>query len=332
MVARACVDGSGPKRSPCALAAAVMSSRIAPGSTVAVRASGSTDEHPVQVPREVEHDARPDRVARRRRAGAAAGERRRRASRATASAAATSSACRGNTTTLRDDPVVATRPRSTRRGGASRSSTSVTPAKRSGAPPVRRSRDPLSRTAARSEPAGLDDPAEELPGARLARVRRRPASGGPCSSTRPPSRKQTWSATSRAKAISCVASSIVMPSFFSSRIRREHLADELGVERAGDLVEEHQPRLGDQRARDRDALLLSAGQFVRTRLGLVARARPVRASPSPRPRPARACILCTRRGAERDVVDHAQVREQVERLEHDADLGAHLVRVRRAGR
>ena len=42
MLARACDDGSGPNRSPCLAAAAVMSSRIAPGSTTAVRASGST--------------------------------------------------------------------------------------------------------------------------------------------------------------------------------------------------------------------------------------------------------------------------------------------------
>ena len=43
IVARAWVDGSGPKRSPCRPAAAVMSSRIAPGSTTAVRASGSIE-------------------------------------------------------------------------------------------------------------------------------------------------------------------------------------------------------------------------------------------------------------------------------------------------
>ncbi len=41
MLARACVDGSGPNRSPCAAAAAVMSSSTVPGSTVAVRADAS---------------------------------------------------------------------------------------------------------------------------------------------------------------------------------------------------------------------------------------------------------------------------------------------------
>ena len=42
MLARECVDGSGPNRSPCPAAAAVMSSSIAPGWTPAVCASGST--------------------------------------------------------------------------------------------------------------------------------------------------------------------------------------------------------------------------------------------------------------------------------------------------
>ena len=75
MLARACVDGSGPKRRPCPAAAAVMSSRIAPGSTTAVRASGSTERHPVQVPGKVQHDAGADRVARDRGTAAAAGDR-----------------------------------------------------------------------------------------------------------------------------------------------------------------------------------------------------------------------------------------------------------------
>ena len=42
MVARECVEGSGPKRSPCGAAAAVMSSSTVPGSTSAVCCSGST--------------------------------------------------------------------------------------------------------------------------------------------------------------------------------------------------------------------------------------------------------------------------------------------------
>ena len=47
----------------------------------------------------------------------------------------------------------------------------------------------------------------------------------------------------------------------------EHLADELRVERRGRLVEQHQLRVHRQRARDRDALLLAAGE--RHRVGVV---------------------------------------------------------------
>ncbi len=44
---------------------------------------------------------------------------------------------------------------------------------------------------------------------------------------------------------------------------REHLADELGVERRRRLVEEHHLGVEAQRARDRDALLLAARQLAR---------------------------------------------------------------------
>ena len=40
----------------------------------------------------------------------------------------------------------------------------------------------------------------------------------------------------------------------------QHLVDHLGVERGGGLVEEHDPRLHGERARDGDALLLAAGE------------------------------------------------------------------------
>ena len=75
MLARECVEGSGPNRRPCPAAAAVMSSRIAPGSTTAVRASGIDRQDPVQVLREVEHDTGSDGVARDGGAGPPAGDR-----------------------------------------------------------------------------------------------------------------------------------------------------------------------------------------------------------------------------------------------------------------
>ena len=42
----------------------------------------------------------------------------------------------------------------------------------------------------------------------------------------------------------------------------EHFLDHFGVERRGRLVEQHRDRVHRQRARDRDALLLAAGQFA----------------------------------------------------------------------
>ena len=53
----------------------------------------------------------------------------------------------------------------------------------------------------------------------------------------------------------------------------EDLGDQHGVERARDLVEQHDVGLHRQRAHDRDALLLSAREPVRVLLGLVVRAR-----------------------------------------------------------
>jgi hypothetical protein len=48
----------------------------------------------------------------------------------------------------------------------------------------------------------------------------------------------------------------------------EHLADHFGIERRGRLVEQHRDRVHRQRARDRDALLLAAGQFGRVFVAL----------------------------------------------------------------
>ena len=106
----------------------------------------------------------------------------------------------------------------------------------------------------------------------------------------------------------------------------EHLGDELGVERARDLVEQQQPRLHRQRPDDGHALLLSAGEPVGILVALVREAEAVeelvRASvglrpsqPQRLPRP------------ERDVVEHGHVREEVERLEDDPDPAPHAVDV-----
>ena len=98
----------------------------------------------------------------------------------------------------------------------------------------------------------------------------------------------------------------------------EHLADELGVERRGDLVEQHHVRLHHQRARDRDALLLAARELVRMLVRLLL-------EPDLRQQHVRARLglaaaeLADASRRERDVVEHGQVREQVELLEDHPD-------------
>ena len=67
---------------------------------------------------------------------------------------------------------------------------------------------------------------------------------------------------------------IVMPCCGEIAHEPQHLVDELGVERGGDLVEEQHLRLHRHRARDRDALLLAAAELVGVG------ARPFRPSPT----------------------------------------------------
>ena len=76
-------------------------------------------------------------------------------------------------------------------------------------------------------------------------------------------------AMSRAKAISWVASIIVVPCSASARTTVSTSPDQLRVERGGDLVEEQQGRLRAQRAHQRDPLLLAAGHPVGVLVRLV---------------------------------------------------------------
>jgi hypothetical protein len=107
---------------------------------------------------------------------------------------------------------------------------------------------------------------------------------------------------------------------------QQHLADHLGVERAGGLVEQHQRRLHRERARDGHALLLAAGEFARPRVGLVRQAHALQQRH-------RALVgLLAREAAQlhgrhRAVLQHREVREQVELLEHEADARAEGVHV-----
>ena len=65
---------------------------------------------------------------------------------------------------------------------------------------------------------------------------------------------------------------MVMPSLASPRIVSSTSLTQLGIERGGHLVEQQDLRLQRQRARDRDALLLAAGQLVGVGVVLVRQA------------------------------------------------------------
>src|SRR3954469_8135365 len=96
-----------------------------------------------------------------------------------------------------------------------------------------------------------------------------------------------------------------------------------GVEIAGRLVGEHDARLSDDGARDGDALLLAAGELRRK----VMNARRKSDAIERRQReflPLAGCDLAIQ---QRDlhVVEHRQIRDEVEALEHEAELlVAHL--------
>ena len=101
----------------------------------------------------------------------------------------------------------------------------------------------------------------------------------------------------------------------------EHLADHLGVERRGRLVEQQHLRLHGERPGDADALLLAAGELAGIFVDLVLEpdARQQLARPLVRVGPGQAAHPHRR---QRDVAQHGHVRKEVEALEHHADLGA----------
>ena len=111
----------------------------------------------------------------------------------------------------------------------------------------------------------------------------------------------------------------------------QHFADQLGIERRGRLVEQHHLRPHGERARDRRALLLASGEMG----GIVApfvgdadfREQRARFLDAFR---ARALLHMHRRLDQ--VLQHRQMRPQVEALEHHAEFGADAVDLAPVGR
>ena len=161
-------------------------------------------------------------------------------------------------------------------------------------------------------PRGVRMPVRRLRAARPAvnavRGRSSVSRVGPCSMMWPWPRTMTRSASVRASRMSCVTMIAVRSLSTRSSVRR--MAGRDGdVESREGLVQEQQLRVGGERARDRDALRLTAGQFGGSaggELDGIHFAQPVQGDLVGS---RLADALAAR--AERDVLEHAEMREQV---------------------
>ena len=106
----------------------------------------------------------------------------------------------------------------------------------------------------------------------------------------------------------------------------QHFVDHFRIERRSRFIEQHGDRIHAQRAGDGDALLLAAGQLTGELVGMGGEADALQQLQA----------LLARGGLvalehfhlrQRQVVDDRQVREQLEVLEHHADLGTQLRQV-----
>src|SRR5450830_808752 len=104
----------------------------------------------------------------------------------------------------------------------------------------------------------------------------------------------------------------------------EHLLDHFRIERAGRLVEQHHFRAHAQCARDRDPLLLAAGELRRIFLGLLQNAH-AREVLHRQLFGLRLWHLAHPDRRQRAVLENREMRKQIELLKHHADLAAHLV-------
>jgi hypothetical protein len=99
---------------------------------------------------------------------------------------------------------------------------------------------------------------------------------------------------------------------------REHLPDELGIERRGRLVEQHQARPNGERASYRNPLLLTAGKTMRQVVGMPEQTDCCQEAP------AKALRLAARDAVDPDrrldhVLERGQMVEEIEMLKHHAD-------------
>ena len=143
-----------------------------------------------------------------------------------------------------------------------------------------------------------------------------PPGAGASETTRPLESSITRWATRAISRLWVTTSTAVSCSWVCAVQQLEDLHAGTEVELAGRLVGEQDRVPGRERAGDRDALLLAAGELVREVVGRGSRARPGRASRVATPRGVAAAGDV---GAELDVLERGQRREQVEGLEDEAD-------------
>ena len=111
-----------------------------------------------------------------------------------------------------------------------------------------------------------------------------PAPGGgraPRRRASSPSRIWMMRSARAATSCSCVISTIVRPGCAARRTGRARRRGRCRVEVPGRLVGEDQRRLGDERAGDRDPLLLAAGELAGPVLGAIGEADAVERAPAP---------------------------------------------------
>ena len=131
----------------------------------------------------------------------------------------------------------------------------------------------VSRRAHRLKPRRESAPAGRRPTVSPAPRRGRGRSMGRSSATLPSRSTMTRSASATASATSWVIRSVVKPCSRPDALQQAvHLAAGQRVERAERLVEEQDARAADERARERDALTLSARQHGRPVVGAVGEA------------------------------------------------------------
>ncbi len=106
----------------------------------------------------------------------------------------------------------------------------------------------------------------------------------------------------------------------------QHFAHHFRVERAGGLVKQHDGRAHGQGARNGNALLLAAGQLRGEGIGLVRKTHAFQQLHRALARFGTAGALQLQR-RQHQVFHHGQMREEIELLEHKADMAAQCVQV-----